>query len=80
MRTATTWQSNAESLAVFSEVCAQLVEATLESNMLEEVRTLRQLMLELEFEAREKLEASQGCEELRMLLTRLDRHVDDVSD
>ena len=77
LRRATNWKTDPDSLHAFAEVVAQLVEAKLEHNELEEVREVRKLVVQLEFEAREKLEASEGGEELRMLLARLKRHMDD---
>ena len=59
---------------------AQLVEAQLDRNDVDEVRASRKLVQTIEYEAREKLAATEGCEQLRMLLSRFERHMDDWDD
>mmetsp|Transcript_12051 Transcript_12051/g.31637 ORF Transcript_12051/g.31637 Transcript_12051/m.31637 type:complete len:343 (+) Transcript_12051:70-1098(+) len=78
LRHATTWRSDAATLDTFSECVAQQVELQLECGDEAEFKEAKELVDALLYEAREKLEASAGCESLKMLQTRLNRHVDDL--
>jgi len=77
LRAATNWRSDAGTLETFSEVVAQLVELQLESGDDVEIREAKRTVDELVYQASEKLEASPGCEALKMLQQRLNRHIDD---
>ena len=76
-RTHAPWRTDSATLSAVSEVAAQLVEVMLESGELKEMRDARALVEALLHEASEHLVASPGCEELRMLLSRVQRHLDD---
>jgi len=73
------WRTDAAKLSEVSEAAAQMVEARLgggapsHEEMVKSAQTVSQLL----HEASEHLAASSGCEELRMLQTRLQRHIDD---
>ena len=71
------WRTDTPTLSAVSEVAAQLVEVMLEGGALKEAREARALVEGLLHEASEHLAASPGCEELRMLLSRIQRHLDD---
>jgi hypothetical protein len=74
------WTSDAATLGAVVEVAAQLVEALLEGGGGEdggELREAKRLVDELQHAASEKLAATEGCEQLRMLQAKIARHDDD---
>ena len=56
---------------------AQLVELQLECGEADEFKQAKALVTRVLYAARAKLEASQGCDSLKMLMTRITRHDDD---
>ena len=71
------WVSETKTLDVVSEVAAQLVEAKLASGDVAEYRSAKRIVEEMLHQASERLAASPGCENLRMLLATCNRHLDD---
>lgn len=71
------WRTDPSALDAVSEVAAQLVEAKLDAGEPELFREAKQLVNTLLHEASEKLAATAGCENLRMLQARITRHDDD---
>jgi hypothetical protein len=57
--------------------CAQLVEVQLESGDVALLRAAKKTVDDLLHKASEKLAATPGCESLRMLMARIQRHDDD---
>ena len=58
-------------------MAAQLVESQLENGDVPLLRAAKAMVDALLYEASEKLAASSGCEQLRMLMSRIQRHDDD---
>ena len=71
------WLEQPDELDAVVEVCAQLVEALLESGEDAALREAKKLVEEMLHAASNKLAASQGCESLRMLQAKIRRHDDD---
>lgn len=71
------WKTDNADLEQVAEVAAQLVEKQLDSGDLELFRAAKVMVDKLLYEASEKLAASPGCEQLRMLMSRIQRHDDD---
>ena len=71
------WVSETKTLDVVSEVAAQLIEAKLASGDVAEYRSAKRIVEEMLHQASERLAASPGCENLRMLLATCNRHLDD---
>jgi hypothetical protein len=79
LRASLAWTSDALALASVSEAVAQLVEAKLDAGCQPaEMRALAGTVGELLHGAGNTLGATEGAEGLRMLATRLRRHLDDV--
>jgi hypothetical protein len=73
------WTAEPPALASVSEAAAQLVEAKLSAgSQPAEMRALANTVGELLRGAGDTLAATEGAEGLRMLATRLRRHLDDV--
>ena len=73
----TAWKSEPDALDALSEVAAQLVEKLLESGEVKQLKEAKGLVDGLLYAASEKLAATPGCESLRMLMSRIQRHDDD---
>jgi hypothetical protein len=71
------WKTNNDALEQVAEVAAQLVESQLESGEVPLLRKAKATVDALLYAASEKLAASPGCEQLRMLMSRIQRHDDD---
>jgi tetratricopeptide (TPR) repeat protein len=71
------WKTNNDALEQVAEVAAQLVESQLESGEVPLLRKAKATVDALLYAAGEKLAASPGCEQLRMLMSRIQRHDDD---
>lgn len=73
------WTQDSQALASVSEAAAQLVEAKLDAGCEPDVlRALSKEIGALLHGAEDKLGATEGAEGLRMVMTRLTRHLDDV--
>jgi tetratricopeptide (TPR) repeat protein len=73
----TAWKTKPDALEAVTEVAAQLVEALLETGEASNVKTARKLVEGLLHAASEHLAATEGCEQLRMLMAKIVRHDDD---
>ena len=71
------WKTNNDALEQVAEVAAQLVESQLESGEVPLLRAAKAMVDAMLYAASEKLAASPGCEQLRMLMSRIQRHDDD---
>ena len=77
LMTHTKWKEEPGALDDVSEILAQLVEAVLEVNEPKETRRVKAIVETTLYAASDKLAATPGCESLRMLKSRIDRHDDD---
>ena len=73
----TSWKSEPEDLAAVEEVAAQLVVKMLESGEVADLKAAKTMVDKLLHAASDKLAATQGCEGLRMLMAKIQRHSDD---
>ena len=76
LRTSTPWRTDSAALSEVAEVAAQLVELELDDTDEKRIRSVQATAAALLHAAEEHLPATEGAESLRMLVTRLHRHVD----
>ena len=77
LENSTLWETDVKALDEFSEAVAQLVELQLECGEAGEFKAAKSLVTRTLYAARAKLEASAGCDSLKMLAARLARHDED---